>query len=115
MGRRAEAVDSRLHNGVGKREHGTLDAGGNADAQNAGQLRAGDAQLAQVQAEGAFLAHEERHHDDGAQGSGDDGGDADARGAPTEQAHEGEVEHEVHHNGGSEGIQRSFRIAVGPQ
>ena len=68
-----------------------------------------------MQAEGAFLAHEERHHDDGAQGGGDDGGDADARGAPTEQAHEGEVEHEVHHNGGSEGIQRSFRIAVGPQ
>lgn len=88
---------------------------GTPDAQNAGQLRAGDAQLAQVQAEGAFLAHEERHHDDGAQGGGDDGGDADARGAPTEQAHEGEVEHEVHHNGGSEGIQRSFRIAVGPQ
>ena len=68
-----------------------------------------------MQAEGAFLAHKERHHDDGAQGSGDDGGDADAGGAPAEQAHEGEVEDEVHHDGGSEGVQRPFRIAVGPQ
>ena len=30
-------------------------------------------------------------------------------------AHEGEVEDEVHHDGGSEGVQRPFRIAVGPQ
>lgn len=36
-------------------------------------------------------------------------------GAPAEQAHEGEVEDEVHHDGGSEGVQRPFRIAVGPQ
>ena len=100
----AETVDGRLHDGVGKREHGALNAGGDADAQDACQLGAGNAQFAQVQAEGPLLAHKKCHYDDGTQGSGDDGGDADSGGAPAEQAHEGEVEHEVHHDGGGKGV-----------
>ena len=57
-----------------------------------------------MQAEGPLLAHKKCHHDDGTQGGGDDGGDADSSGAPAEQAHEGEVEHEVHHDGGGKGV-----------
>ena len=88
----AEAVDARLDDEVGKREHGALQAGRHAHLENVGQLLARGLEPRELEAERAFFP--KQAHDDEAcrQCVGDERCEGDAGDAHAQHAHDEKIE-----------------------
>ena len=111
----AEGVDRRLDDDVGEAEHGALQPGGQADAQDLAQRPRVEAQMAEVEVERAFLLHQQGRDHAGGNGLADDGGQRDARHAHGEEDDEDEIQHHIDDARHGQTEQRPFGVAHGTQ
>jgi len=111
----AEGVDRRLDDDVGEAEHGALQTGRQADAQDLAQSPRMEAQMAEVEVERAFLLHQQGRDHAGGDGLADDGGQSDARHAHGEEDDEHEVQHHIDGARHGQTEQRPPGVAHGAQ
>ena len=113
--RGAKRVDRRLDDHVGEAEHRALQAGWQADEQNLGQGPLVEAQLVQVEVEGALLFQEQGRDHAGGNRLADDGRQRDAGHAHLEPNDEDQIQDDIDDACRRQTEQRPFGVAHGPQ
>ena len=96
-------------------EQDALEAGGQPHLQDLSHGPGVDAQLPQVQVQGAGVLCHAAQHQSGGDALGDHRGDGDARHIQVTDDDEEQIQHDVHHARQGEEVQRTLGVALRPQ